>query len=81
MKLKSVTWTDAMSFGGPMSGKTSNEKDFESIELDRGRTTVALTPRGGDVVFLVPFTRAAVAVCSLEDFTAPAKAEASAKGK
>lgn len=79
MKLKRVTWENAMSFGGPMSGKTSDEEHFESIELDRARTTVALTPKNSDVVFLVPWAKAAMGVCSVEDFTAPAKVDAKAK--
>jgi hypothetical protein len=68
-----------MAVGGPLSGKTSDEKDFESIELDRARTTVALTPKNGDVVWLVPWCNAQAATASLEEFTAPGPM--AAKGK
>lgn len=79
MRLKRVTWINAMAVGGALSGKTSDSKDFESIELDRARTTVALTPKSGDVVWLVPWTCAQAATVLIEEFTAPGPTVA--KGK
>jgi hypothetical protein len=79
MKLKRVAWRDSVAIGGALTGKSSDEKDFASIELDRARTTVALTPLKGDVVYLVPWVMAAAATCSVEDFTAPAKVDVKAK--
>lgn len=81
MKLKRVVFANAPGIGGKLSGMSadSGDKTWESIELDRGRTTVALVPADGSDVILVPWTMCKAASCALEDFTAPTVV--TAKGK
>lgn len=75
MRLKRVTWLQSMAIGGPMSGKTSDEKDFESITLNSAHTTVALVPHakgdGEPVAYLVPWQCAQAATCLAEALKPP----------
>jgi hypothetical protein len=82
MKLKRVVFTAAPGIGGKLSGMSADSADrqWESIELDRARTTVALVPADGSDVLLVPWTMCKAASVAVEDFTAPAPLPA-AKGK
>jgi hypothetical protein len=82
MKLKRVVFANAPGIGGKLSGMSADSADarvWESIELDRARTTVALVPADGGDVLLVPWAMCKAASCALEDFTAPAVVPA--KGK
>lgn len=82
MKLKRVAFVNAPGIGGKLSGMSvdgEKDKNWESIELDRARTTVALVPADGSDVVLVPWVMCKAATVALEDFTKPA--EPAAKGK
>lgn len=75
MKIKRVTFRDAMAIGGPLSGKTANETDFD-IDLSAGIVTLVHKPKDGSEprsAYLVPFNGCQAAEVSIEELTAPAR--------